>query len=73
MDELAFDNNSSSPHLLSWVKFPMDVVDDTAVRLLLLCVSLSIEVDEVLATRVAELEDRRDMAANEGGTDLGRK
>lgn len=69
IEDLVFDNNSS-PHSLSWAKLPTEVVDETAARLLL--VSLSIEVDE-LATKVAELEDRTDRAANEGGAGLGRK
>lgn len=52
----------------------MEVVDETAVRMLR--VSLSTEVDDELAAKVAELDDSRESkarAAMEGGAGLGRK
>lgn len=57
--------------MLSWARLPTEVVDESVVRLLF--VSLSIEVDDELATRVAVLEDCTDKAANEGGAGLGRR
>jgi len=70
MEDLVFDNDSS-PHSPSWAKLPTEVVDGTVVRLLF--VSLRIEVDDELATKVVELENRADRTASEGGAGLGRK
>ena len=72
MEDLVFANDSSSPHPLSWAKFPKEVADDIVVRLLF--VSFNIEVDDELATRVVELGDRTAAkGAVEGGAGLGRK
>lgn len=71
MEDLVMEKVPSSTQSFSLAKLPMDVIDDTVVRLLF--VSVKIEVDDELATRVAVLEDRSDRAVNGGGAGLGRK